>query len=102
MADEAGNAILGGEYNLDLDLAAAARRTILTTERVVSRSEIEAQGADILAGWVDDVVATPRGAYPTSCFPLYDVDLEFLADYVEACRAGSFESFIGDRVLNGA
>lgn len=102
MCDDAGNAVLGSEYSLDVDLAAAARYTVISAERVVPRSEIEAHGADIVAGWVDAVVEAPRGAYPTSCQPEYDVDLLFLAAYVDACRAGEFSGFLRDSVMEPA
>jgi glutaconate CoA-transferase subunit A len=98
-ADASGNATLLSEYCLDADLAAAARTTIVTAERIVGTEEIERRGADIVGGWVDRVVEAPRGAYPTSCFPDYDVDFAFLADYVEACADGRFREFLGDRLL---
>lgn len=99
--DDAGNAVLGGQYGVDVDLAAAARCTIVTAERVVSTAEIEAAGADILGCWVDHVVEAPRGAWPTSCHPDYGVDLSVLAGYVEACRDGGFDAFVNERILNG-
>jgi len=99
LADEAGNTILGGEYNLDQDLAAAARRTIVTAERIVDTEVIEEHGADIPGAWVDHVVEASSGARPTSCYPEYEVDLEFLADYVEACGDGQFEAFLDERLL---
>lgn len=98
-SDAAGNAVLGSEYSLDVDMAAAARHTVVTAERIVPTSEIEEEGADLLGAFVDAVVELPGGARPTSCFPDYEVDLEFLADYVEACRAGEFERFLAERVL---
>jgi glutaconate CoA-transferase subunit A len=98
MADEAGNAVLGSDYGVDADLAAAARRTVVTAERIVETAEIEQSGADVLGGFVDHVVHVPRGAWPTACHPLYETDLPLLADYVEACREGSFEAFVGDRL----
>jgi glutaconate CoA-transferase subunit A len=94
MADAVGNAVLGGQLAVDVDLAAASAYTILTTEAVVSTEEIERQGADLLGGWVDAVVEVPRGAWPTSCHPNYAVDLECIADYVQACRAGEFDEFL--------
>lgn len=98
MADEAGNAVLGSDYGVDADLAAAARRTVVTAERIVETAEIEQSGADVLGGFVDHVVHVPRGAWPTACHPLYETDMALLADYVEACRDGRFDSFVADRL----
>jgi glutaconate CoA-transferase subunit A len=98
MADEAGNAVLGSDYGVDADLAVAARRTVVTAERIVETAEIEQSGADLLGGFVDQVVHLPKGAWPTACHPLYDTDLAVLADYVEACREGRFDAFVEDRL----
>jgi glutaconate CoA-transferase subunit A len=99
IADPAGNAVLRGNYCLDADLAAAANTTIVTCERIAAVEEIEEHGADILGGWVDQVVESPRGAWPTSCFPEYEVDFELLADYVRACGDGAFHDFLATNVL---
>jgi glutaconate CoA-transferase subunit A len=99
IADASGNAVLGGNHSVDADIAAVAHTTIVTAERVTSTAEIEEHGADIIGGWVDHVVDASDGARPTSCFPLYDVDFLFLADYVDACGEGSFKEFVKRRVL---
>lgn len=93
MADETGNAVLGGELALDVDLAAASRHTIVTTDRIVPREEIERRGADLLGGFVDAVVECPRGAWPTSCHPEYLPDFALFADYMQACEEGRFAEF---------
>ena len=95
-ADSAGNAVLGSEYCLDADLAAAARATIVTTERVVSSVEIARHGADIIGSHVDYVVAVPGGARPSSCHPEYRPDFEFLMAYADACRSDAFSAFLHD------
>jgi glutaconate CoA-transferase, subunit A len=94
IADSAGNAVLGSELALDNDLAAASHYTIVTAERIVPTAEIERYGADILGGFVDVVVAQPRGAWPTSCHPDYPQDMSFLADYMDSCSTGGFEAFV--------
>jgi glutaconate CoA-transferase subunit A len=95
-ADRAGNAVLRSEYCLDVDLAAAARFTIVTAEHIVPTSDIEAHGADIIAAHVEHVVCAPRGAWPSSCYPDYRADLSLLMDYADACRAAGFEGFLAD------
>ena len=95
-ADRAGNAVLRSEYCLDVDLAAAARVTIVTAEHIVSTHEVEAHGADIIAAHVEHVVAAPRGAWPSSCYPDYRADLSLLMDYADACRDQGFAAFLRD------
>lgn len=99
LADPSGNAVLRSNYCLDADLAAAARVTIITAEKIAPAVELEGHQADVLGGWVDHVVEVSGGAYPTSCFPDYDLDLAFLADYIEACAAGDFDLFLSEHVL---
>jgi hypothetical protein len=36
----------------------------------------------------------PRGAWPTSCYPLYPLDGAELMAYVEACNAGEFTAYL--------
>ncbi len=94
LADAAGNAVLRSEYCLDVDLAAAARTTIVTAERIVATEEVTAHGVDIIAPHVDHVVAVPQGAWPSSCYPDYRADLGFLMDYADACREQRFADFL--------
>lgn len=97
--DRDGNAVFGSAASLDVDLAAAARVTIVTAERIVETETIARQGADLLGMYVDHVVHAPRGAWPASCLPGYNADFALLADYVEACPRGEFDAFLRERVL---
>jgi glutaconate CoA-transferase subunit A len=90
-ADRAGNALLGGNLAVDWELSLAARKTIVTAERLVE--ELEGQ-ADILGLYVNAVVEAPRGAHPTSCYPDYPLASEKILNYVEACVAGRFEEYL--------
>ncbi|MBI3287117.1 MAG: CoA transferase subunit A, partial [Chloroflexi bacterium] len=67
-ADPEGNAILGGNWALDRELAVVAERVILTAEEV--RESLEGE-IDIFSLSVDAVVHLPGGAVPTSCYPHY-------------------------------
>lgn len=90
-ADHFGNAILGGNPTVDLDLTMVSRRVILTAETI----EEELDGPIDLPGMtVTAVVHVPRGAWPTSCFPAYPIDGETILDYVSACNAGQFWDFV--------
>ncbi len=80
--DRIGNALLGGNLAIDLELALTADRVIVTAEEVVDRLDRPAE----LGGLpVTGVVLAPNGAWPTSCHPLYPVDGEELLRYTESC-----------------
>lgn len=90
-ADYFGNAVLGGNPTIDLELTLVAREVILTAEEVVE----ELDGPIDLAGHpVTAVVHAPRGAWPTSCYPLYPVDGEEILNYIAACNAGHFDDYM--------
>lgn len=103
-ADAFGNAVLGGNPTIDLELTLVADEVILTAEEVVE----ELEGPIDLAGQpVTAVVDVPRGAWPTSCYPLYPVDGEEILRYIAACNAGRFDDYVkgygheGDDGLHG-
>ncbi len=89
-ADRAGNAVLGGNLAVDVELSLVAERVIVTAEEVVGRLDgrVELSGIGVAA-----VVHAPRGAWPTSCYPLYPVGGEELLRYAESCPAG-FEEYL--------
>jgi glutaconate CoA-transferase, subunit A len=93
-ADEQGNAILGGNRAIDLEIAQAAKVTIVSTEKVVSHKEIVERGADIIGFDVDYVVPARLGAYPTSCYPDYFLDGRMFVEYIKACNGGRFHPFV--------
>jgi glutaconate CoA-transferase, subunit A len=90
-ADKFGNAVLGGNPTIDLELAIVARRVIVTAEEVVDQLEAP---LDIPGHPVTAVVHLPRGAWPTSCYPLYPLDGEEILRYISACNAGEFEAYL--------
>lgn len=96
-ADKFGNAILGGNPTIDLELALVARKVIITAEEVVDQLSPAVDGpapADIPGHIVTAVVHQPNGAWPTSCYPLYPVDGEEILQYVNACNNGKFDEYI--------
>jgi len=102
-ADRSGNAILGGNLAVDRELSLAAKKTIVTVERLVegpALSPVEGLGgqADVLGVFVNAVVEAPRGAHPTSCYPDYPLTSEEILNYVEACAAGRFEEYLKEFV----
>ncbi|MCK6629583.1 MAG: CoA transferase subunit A [Anaerolineae bacterium] len=96
-ADTQGNARIRGTLFEDVLMVTAARRVILTTERVVDGQTFTAQPElTTIAGFmVDMVVEAPAGAWPCSCAGLYDYDAEYLAEYVASTRTvEDFERFL--------
>jgi glutaconate CoA-transferase subunit A len=88
VADRHGNAVLQGNLAVDLELAMVASRTVVTAEEVVDRLP---GPVDIAAVAVTAVVEAPRGAWPTSCYPLYPVGGGEILRYSETCPAGFSE-----------
>ena len=78
-ADSEGNAIIGDNKGVDLELAVTAKITIITAEQIVP----SLSKADIVAPVVDALVQAPAGAQPTSCHPLYPVDGGAILAYTE-------------------
>jgi glutaconate CoA-transferase, subunit A len=95
-ADEDGNARIQGSVFEDTLMARAARRVIITAERIVDRDEIASMpGRTSIPGFlVEAVVEAPRGAWPTSCAALYEYDeaviREMLASASDTERLGRF------------
>ena len=73
-ADPFGNAQMDGLQFMDMDLAMAANRVILTTERIVSNDQIrrapDQTKIPFLA--VDAVVEVPFGCAPHECYGVYE------------------------------
>src|SRR5437762_10231458 len=86
--DAYGNAQIDGLPFMDIDLAMAANRVILTTERIVSNDQIRRQPdrtkIPFLA--VDAVVEVPFGSAPHECYGLYEPLFEHLDFYAAEVR----------------
>lgn len=93
-ADEQGNAVLGGNLSVDIEIAQTSEITIISSEAVITHEEIIKRGADIIGLNVDYVIPLKHGAYPTSCFPEYLLDGQAFLDYIKACQDDRFGSFI--------
>jgi glutaconate CoA-transferase subunit A len=86
-ADFDGNALIGDNKGVDIELCLASRLVIVTTEQLVP----ELEKVDLVAPCVHAVVYAPQGALPSSCHPLYPLDTEAILDYAE--RVSDQESF---------
>lgn len=88
--------IEGDEFH-DVDIAVAARKTIVTCETVVSNEEIRKNPErNSIPGFVvDAVVHVPYGAHPAQCYNYYDYDREMLMEYDTASKTDeSFKEFV--------
>ena len=79
--------IWGGKFQ-DVDIAEAAKYTIVTCEEIISDEEIRRGPTknDIPGMCVDAVVLAPYGAHPSQCYGLYDYDNPFLKVYDQSPR----------------
>ncbi len=78
-ADLEGNALIGDNKGIDMELSGTAATVIITADEIVPPLD----KADVIAPWVDAVVHAPEGALPTSCHPLYGLDGEAIMAYSE-------------------
>jgi glutaconate CoA-transferase, subunit A len=104
-ADAHGNARIKGTLFEDVLMAKAAKRVIITAERVVDGDEFvdSPDSVTIPAFMVDLVVEAPHGAWPCSCAGHYDLDLDYLTEYVAAsANEATFHRFVEEHILNRA
>ncbi|MFH1558876.1 MAG: CoA-transferase [Pseudomonadota bacterium] len=82
--DAYGNAQMDGLQFMDIDLAMAAKRVILTTERIVSNDQIRRapDQTKIPFFCVDAVVEVPYGSAPHECYGLYEPMMKHMSQYV--------------------
>jgi glutaconate CoA-transferase subunit A len=96
-ADEYGNAqLLGGAF-FDPLMALAARRVVVTVDRLVPTATIRRapEKTKLPSYLVHAVVECPRGAHPTGSHTLYDPDEAHLRAYLEASTGpDSFRAYL--------
>jgi glutaconate CoA-transferase subunit A len=82
--DAYGNAQIDGLQFMDIDLAMAADRVILTTERIVSNDQIRRAPGQTKIPFlaVDAVVELPFGCAPHECYGVYEPMMRHLEYYV--------------------
>ena len=78
-ADPEGNAIIGDNKGIDIELSGVAKTVIVTADEIVPKLN----KANVISPWIDAVVHAPQGALPTSCHPLYGLDGESILAYSE-------------------
>lgn len=93
VADHNGNCRLNNNWGVDRELPMIAQTTIVTAETIVERLTEDVT----IAGHVISAVAhAPRGAWPTSCHPLYPVGGGELLRYVDECAANRFPDYLAN------
>ena len=87
-ASPAGTCIICGDEFHDIDIAVAARKTIVTCEEIVSDEYIRRDPTKtrIFGECVQAVVWTPYGAWPSQCYDYYDDDDAGLKEYDKASK----------------
>lgn len=85
--DAYGNAQLDGLQFMDIDMAMAANRVILTTERIVSNDQIRRQPDQTRIPFftVDAVIEVPFGSAPHECYGMYEPFFTHMDAYAEQC-----------------
>jgi glutaconate CoA-transferase, subunit A len=85
-ADRFGNAQIDGYAHMDADIARAARKVIVSAEKMVEPDELRDRGdATVIPFFtVDAVVEAPFGSFPHECYGLYDADMESIGEYGRA------------------
>ncbi len=101
-ADADGNARMNPKLVwFDTELVKAAKRVIVTAERIIDNAEFRAapERTSIPGYAVDHVIEAPRGAWPTACWPEYPYDGQFYLDYQRAARdPEAFAAFFAEHV----
>ncbi|MCZ6860770.1 MAG: CoA transferase subunit A [Alphaproteobacteria bacterium] len=81
--DAFGNAQIDGLQFMDIDIAMAANRVILTTERIISNDQIRRSPDQTKIPFiaVDAVVEVPYGSAPHECYGMYEPMFTHMDDY---------------------
>jgi glutaconate CoA-transferase subunit A len=103
-ADVSGNVQYFGPVFFDVLMAQAARKVIVSVDRIVPTAVIRRDNhlTKLPSAFVHSVVEAPFGAHPTSSGGLYEADEVHLAEYVKASGdAASFTQYL-ERYVGGA
>ncbi len=93
-ATATGDARVYGTFNWDRIMTRAARQVFVVAEKLVDESEFQARPElTLVPGFMTHAVAiVPNGAWPGSCWPLYEVDYPAVEAYMD--RAASLEAHL--------
>jgi len=89
--DPHGNAVVGSNKGVDLELSMTARTVLVTAEELVDKLD----RADLVAPYVNHVALAPKGALPSSCHPLYPLAGAAFLQYSEwVSDPDSFQEYL--------
>jgi len=102
-ADRAGNVQLWGIPGVQKEAVLAARRSLVTVERLVDDLEPRPGGV-VIPGWaIDAVAAVPHGAWPSYTHDFDVRDNDFYREWDEISRDRErFEAWLREHVLEAA
>jgi glutaconate CoA-transferase subunit A len=91
--DAYGNAQIDGLQFMDIDLAMAANKVIMTTERIVSNDQIRRSPDQTKIPFfcVDAVVEVPYGSAPHECYGVYEPMMKHMEAYVKQVNSDPVE-----------
>lgn len=94
--DSNGNAVIHGPKYEDTLMSRAAKKVIITTEQVVSKSKmrLHKDKIDIPGFLVEAVVHIPKGASPSSCNKKYDADKKSLETFISLKTTGEIREYL--------
>jgi glutaconate CoA-transferase subunit A len=91
MSDEYGNAvILGPRYEDELKIR-AAKKVIITAEKIVDKEELKKRNAETLSSTLihaTAVINAKNGAWPTAMYTMYEADYKAIKEYYEYAKEG--------------
>ncbi len=96
-ADEFGNARIMGSVFQDILLTRAAKKTIITAERIVATEifRMNPERTSVPHFLVEAVVLAPQGAKPGTCFGEYDVvDDGGMKAYFKAVKEDALDEYL--------
>lgn len=97
--DKYGNARIYGQKFEDVLMSRAAKKVIITAERIVDSNKFEKtpELTDIPSFLVEAVVHSPRGALPASCTGYYSYDREEIETFLSLKDAESIQHYLSVR-----
>ncbi|MCQ4159829.1 CoA synthetase [Roseomonas sp. GC11] len=105
MADRAGNVWVGRRREC-ATLAHAARRSLVTVERIVEGNLLEDERlapGTISATYIEAVAVAARGAHPIGLLDEYGADAAYVAAYARAARTREgFDAWLAEHVTGAA
>jgi len=101
--DEYGNCRINGSLVMDFELARAAKRLIVTTEKIIPHERIreEPWRTCIPYFYVDAVVEVPYGCHPCNMPGCYYFDEEHIAEYLRLTQTEEGAKLYFDRYVYG-